>query len=63
MRNILINMVIILILAVMYYTNAFGVISSNGIFIFATILLIVMVLIALKILGNPFKRVDDDDDK
>lgn len=62
MRNILVNVIVIGLLIVAYYSNLFSILAAKGTFIAALILLLIILIAAFKILGNPFRKVDDDDD-
>lgn len=62
-KNMLVNILIILALAAAYYANFFSWIAGRGALITAIVLVIAALIAALKILGNPFGKADDDDDK
>lgn len=63
LKSMLINILIILALVGAYYTNFFGWMAGRGALITAIVLVIAALIAALKILGNPFGKADDDDDK
>lgn len=62
MKSWLISLLIVLGLAGAYYTDIFGLIAGRGALITALVFVIIVLLAALKVLGNPFRRADDDDE-
>lgn len=62
LKSWIISIAIVLVLAGAYYSNLFGWLASSGALITAIILVLAAIAAALKILGSPFRKVDDDDD-
>lgn len=62
LKSWLVTILILAALAGAYYLDLFGLLASRGAFITASVLVAAGLLAALKILGNPFRKVDDDDD-
>lgn len=56
MRAILINIGIILAFAMMYYFDFWNLFAFHHSFVYALGLVIIMMLIGLKIFGNPFGK-------
>lgn len=63
MKSWLISVLVVLVFVFAYYTDLFALLASEGALITALILVSVMLLLALKVLGNPFRKADDDDKK
>lgn len=61
MRTILINIIIFAAVLAIYYTDFFGFFTSSFAFWGALVLVIVLLLIAVKVLGNPFAGGDNDE--
>ncbi len=61
MRAILINIGILLAIAIAYYIDFFGWFTTRYAFWGSLILVAAVLLVALKILGNPWHKEDDDD--
>lgn len=61
MKAVLINVGILLGLVVMYYTGFWSWFSFKNAFLYSLILVAVMLLIGLKVFGNPFERGKDND--
>lgn len=62
MKSWLISLLIVLILAGVYYTEIFALLAGQGALITALVFVVIVLLAALKVLGNPFRRADDDDE-
>ncbi len=62
-KSWLITFLVLILFAAAFYVDLFGLIASKGAFYTALVLVIIALLAAIKILGNPFGRVDDNDDK
>ena len=56
MKAILINLGIIGALIAMYYLNFWELFTSDYAFIFGLLLVIIMLLVGIKVLGNPFGK-------
>lgn len=63
MRAILVNIFIFMAIIGAYYIDFFGWFTSRYAFFGALALVAIVFLIALKVLGNPFARGDDNDNK
>lgn len=63
MKAFLINIGIIIALIFAYYIDFFGWFTSKYAFVGSLLLVIIVLIIALKVLGNPFKKEDDDENK
>ena len=61
MRAVLINIGIILAIALAYYIDFFGWFTSRYAFWGSLVLVIAVLLVAFKVLGNPWHKEDDDD--
>jgi len=61
MKAILINLAIILILITMYYLDFWSLFSFKNSFWFAIVAVASVLLIGLKVIGNPFGRGNDND--
>lgn len=63
MRIILGNILIILGIMIAYYLDIFGWFAAKYTYIFALALLIIVFVVAVKVLGNPFAGEKNDDKK
>ena len=63
MRAILVNIIIFMAIIGAYYIDFFGWFTSRYAFWGALALVVVVFIIAIKVLGNPFAGGDDDDNK
>ena len=62
MKNIFINLMIIVLLFIAYYIDFFGWFAEKNIFWIALFLVIVVFCIGWNILGSPFKKNEDKND-
>lgn len=60
-KSMLISLLVVLLLFLAYYVNLFGWLASGGAFRTALVLVIIVLVAAFKILGNPLGRADDND--
>lgn len=63
MRAILVNIIIFMAIIGAYYIDFFGWFTSRYAFFGALALVVIVLIIAIKVLGNPFAGDDDHDDK
>lgn len=63
MKAFLINIGIIIVLILAYYIDFFGWFTSKYAFIGSLVMVVIVLIIALKVLGNPFKKEDGDENK
>lgn len=56
MKAILVNLGLIALIAVMYYFKVWQLLSSQYVSVTAVGLVVVMLLIGIKVLGNPFGK-------
>lgn len=63
MKAFLVNIGIIISLIGAYYIDLFGLFASPNALLYSIILVIIVLIAALKVLGNPFKKEDDDENK
>ena len=61
-KSWLITIAVLLAFVAAYPLNLFSLLASRGIRITALILVLMAFLLAFKVLGNPFRKADDDDD-
>ncbi len=62
MKNYLINIFILLLILLAYYLDIFELFVGKKALVFSFLLVIVMLLIGVKVLGNPFHKDKDDDE-
>ncbi len=62
-KSWLITFLLLLLLIAAYRLELFEILASRGMFYTALFLVIITLIAAVKILGNPFGRVDDNDDE
>ncbi len=62
-KSWLITFLVLILFIAAFYVDLFGILASSGAFYTALGLVIIALVAAVKILGNPFGRVDDDDDE
>lgn len=63
MKAILINLGIILAIIAMYYLDFWVFFTSKNSFWYVLLIVAVLLLVGLKVLGTPFGRGNDDDQK
>ena len=63
MKTYLINIFILLLILGAYYIDFFGWFTGNKALFASVLLVIVMLIIGWKIIGNPFTEDKDDEDK
>jgi len=63
MRAVLVNIIIFMAIMGAYYIDFFGWFTSRYAFVGALALVVIVFLIAIKVLGNPFAGGDDNDNK
>lgn len=61
MKRIFVDIALLFAFCVFYLTGAYGWFTSKYILLFSILLVIVLLLIGLKILGNPFRRGKGND--
>lgn len=61
MKTVLINVIMLAGLALMYYTGFWTWFASENAFLYSLILVFILLLIGLKVFGNPFVRGKDND--
>ena len=61
MKSILINLAFLLLFAAMYYFNFWNLFTFKYAFFYAFGLVIIIALIGLKLMGNPFKKGNNND--
>ena len=61
MKRIFADIALLIIFLAFYLTGAYGWFSSKNILYFSIILVAVLLLIGLKVFGNPFGRGKDND--
>ena len=62
MKSIIITILMFALILLAVHFNVFEVMSSGYMYAFSFILVIIVLIIALKVLGNPFKYKDNDHD-
>lgn len=63
MKLILGNILIIIGIGIAYYLNIFGWFAAKYTYVFVIALLIIVLVVAMKILGNPFGGEKNNDNK
>lgn len=63
MKNILTNLIVLAGIAIAYYFDIFGWFVGGKAKIFSLVLVGIVFIIAVKVLGNPFKQDEKDEDK
>ena len=61
MKTFLINVLIITAIFIAYWVDVFDLFTSKYALVFSFTLVIISLLLALKVFGNPFSRTKDDD--
>lgn len=61
MKTILIDIALLLGLLVFYCTGAYSWFSSKNALICSSLLVIILLVVAYKVIGSPFRRSKDDD--
>ncbi len=62
MKNIFINLLIILLLFIAYYIDFFGWFTGKYVFWLALFLVVLLLFIGFKVLGSPFAINEDKND-
>ncbi len=61
MKTLLINVGMLLGLVFMYYTDFWSLFAFKNAFLYSLILVAILLLIGLKVFGNPFRQGKDND--
>ncbi|MCI5544927.1 MAG: hypothetical protein MR368_05620 [Azospirillum sp.] len=61
MKTLLINVGMLLGLVLMYYTDFWSLFTFKNAFLYSLILVAILLLIGLKVFGNPFRQGKDND--
>ena len=63
MKSVFISFLMFAVVLIAMYFDVFVILSSNYVMAIAFILVIAAFIFAFKVLGNPFKKDDKDDNK
>ncbi len=63
MKSILTNLIIIAAIAAIYYFDIFDWFVGGKAKVFSLVLVGIVIIVAVKVLGNPFKQDEKDEDK
>lgn len=61
MKTLLINVGMLLGLVLMYYTDFWSLFTFKNAFLYSLVLVAILLLIGLKVFGNPFRQGKDND--